>query len=217
MAAAASYDLLCVPEDATPLQARVQELEARVRVMTPLLTILLEEKIEKENTLLSSLKSRHLVTQTFHILVEGIRASTTLEEAIVSYKAAVTTLTPSGYTFPTPPTAFASPHGPVDVLHAAVCTAGQYQIGGYVDIYSNPEGFAKTCALFKKDFDEAKARYEKQQALVDSLQAQHAVLNADALREEEIRRKEEEARRKEAARRELQAKIAAMQAELAAL
>lgn len=176
--------------------------------MTPLLSLLLKEKIEKEMKALHSAKHNYKYALGYYTLVEGVFASASVEEAIDKYKEAELYFAPLGLVFPTPHTAWnPSVHTKMMILHVSFNLAGKPH-------NPLPDGtipvLEQLRASVKKDHDEAKARYETLQALVNSLQQQHAALNAEALREEE-------ARHKEAARCALQKQIAALQAQLAVL
>ena len=217
MAAAAASPFPCVPEDATPstsLQDRVHELEARVRVMTPLLSMLLEEKMEKEETGLKGITQSLALVSGVYTLFEGVLASTSTEEALAKYREAEGVLPSLGFTLATPSSAFVpGTHRPLDILGTVIyCIRlnGLTSEMGAFDTTKGVEGAAAHRNALRQRYEGVKAIYEKQQARVASLQAQHAALNAEALREEE-------ARRKEAARRALEEQIAALQAKLASL
>jgi hypothetical protein len=205
---AAATTPLNVPEDAATVDDRVHALESRVRIMTPILSMWLEEKIQSET---SSLKANETCYQRCkdqkEFLDLVLLPSTTFEIAVAKYKELESVYTKRGFPFATPHTAFSlKSNNKLDVLCSLL-----YCIGGHHGIDMNDTvALAERSKLINRDYENAKESLEMRRGHVAFLVAQHTALNAESAREKE-------ARRKEAARRELEAQIAALQEKLKAL
>jgi hypothetical protein len=228
MAAAAFSNVLCVPEDVPSLQDRVHELETRVHIIAPILSIFFEREIEKEKAPLPQLKQQYALAclmQTHAETIYQFYKSSKVDEARAYFEKAKVEMKERGWGEIYAPRGLSTLHDPIlDILNLilswAVVMSVQYHQANPFDIIKSYEGL-------KKSVEELKERYEKQQALVDSLLTQSAALMPERERrreeerrrkeEEEWRRKKEEAERKEAQRRELEAQMAALAAQLKAL
>jgi hypothetical protein len=207
MSAAAAAPLN-VPEDAATADDRIHALESRVRIMTPILSMWLEEKIQDETSLLKGAETPYQKCKDQKEFLDLVLLpSTTMEIAVAKYKALESDYTKRGFPFATPHTAFSlTSNNKLDVLCSLL-----YCIGGHRGIdMSNTVALAERSKQINRDYENAKESLEIRQGHLSFLVAQHTALNAESAREEE-------ARRKEAARRELEAQIAALQEKIKAL
>ncbi len=197
-----------VPEDAATVDDRVHALESRVRIMTPILSMWLEEKIQDETSLLKGAETPYQKCKDQKEFLDLVLLpSTTMEIAIAKYKELESDYAKKGFPFATPHTAFnPAQHNTFAVLYSLL-----YCIGGHHSMnLQDATGLAEKSKQIHRDYENAKESLEIRRGHMAFLVAQHTALNAESLREEE-------ARRKEAARRELEAQIAALQEKLKAL
>jgi hypothetical protein len=196
-----------VPEDAATADDRIHALESRVRIMTPILSMLLEEKIQDETSALKGAETCYQKCKDQKEFLDLVLLpSTTMEIAVAKYKALESDYTPRGVPL-APHTAFSlTSNNKLDLLNNLL-----YCMGGHRGINMNDTAaVAERSKEVNRDYENAKESLEIRRGHMAFLVAQHTALNAEATREEE-------ARRKEAARRELEAQIAALQEKLKAL
>lgn len=197
-----------VPEDAATVDDRVHALESRVRIMTPILSMWLEEKIQSETSVLKGMETYHEQRKDQKEFLDLVLLpSTSFEIAVAKYKELESEYAKKGHPFASPHTAF----NPAQHNKFAVLTSLLYCIGGHQGMnLQDATGLAERSKEVKRQYENAKESLEIRQGHLAFLVAQHTALNADTHREEE-------ARRKEAARRELEAQIAALQEKIKAL